>query len=87
MSCGTVAGVRFLFLVAALLAILKEGLSAKQDDSDGVMYDYLIIIDGGSTGSRIHVHKYLHTQSAPIPELFPSETIKVKPGMLLFSFM
>ena len=40
--------------------------------------EYIIIIDAGSSGSRVHVHSYMKKQ--PMPLIRPSVTKKITPG-------
>jgi hypothetical protein len=39
---------------------------------------YIILLDAGSSGTRIHVHTYQYTQQ--LAKINPSESMKVKPG-------
>lgn len=39
---------------------------------------YIILIDAGSSGSRVHVHQY---HDGDIPVVQPSDSIKIKPGL------
>lgn len=41
----------------------------------------MILIDAGSTGSRIHVHTYSVSSSSPLPDIQPSHNKKLKPGL------
>ena len=42
---------------------------------------YVIVIDAGSTGSRIHVHSYSWADQQPLPAIEPSVNEKIKPGL------
>jgi len=44
---------------------------------------YIILIDAGSSGSRLHVHGYLQSQNE-LPIIEPSRNKKVKPGLSSF---
>ena len=51
---------------------------------------YVILIDGGSSGTRVHVHPYTlplstsPSDSPPLPLISPSFSLKVKPGLSAF---
>ena len=42
---------------------------------------YVILIDAGSTGSRIHVHSYVWLDGEPLPNISASVNDKIKPGL------
>ena len=42
---------------------------------------YVIVIDAGSTGSRIHVHSYSWAEGEALPTIAPSVNEKIKPGL------
>src|SRR4051812_2034741 len=42
---------------------------------------YIVLIDAGSSGSRIHVHSYTLVPSG-LPRIEPSQSQKLKPGAL-----
>jgi len=42
---------------------------------------YVIVIDAGSTGSRIHVHEYSWAAGDELPNIAPSVNEKIKPGL------
>ena len=55
---------------------------------------YVVLIDGGSSGSRVHVHPYTlpaasssssSSASPPLPVISPSFSLKVKPGLSAFA--
>lgn len=46
---------------------------------------YVVVIDAGSTGSRVHVHAYAEGGEGALPKIFPSETTKVKPGLSAYA--
>ena len=53
---------------------------------------YVVLIDGGSSGTRVHVHPYTlpaassssSASSPPLPIISPSFSLKVKPGLSAF---
>jgi Golgi nucleoside diphosphatase len=56
--------------------------SSSSSSSSSHTARYIILIDGGSTGSRAHVHRYYPSQtpnSLPVVEI--SENKKIKPGL------
>ena len=52
---------------------------------------YVVLIDGGSSGSRVHVHSYTlpawnaSTLFPPLPVIAPSASLKIKPGLSAFT--
>lgn len=46
---------------------------------------YAIIIDAGSSGSRIHVHKYSFDGTSDLPSVAASQNLKQKPGLSSYS--
>ena len=53
---------------------------------------YVVLIDGGSSGTRVHVHPYTlpaatssSSSSPPLPIISPSISLKVKPGLSAFA--
>ena len=46
---------------------------------------YIILIDGGSTGSRCHVHSYTLPSTSALPIVSPSDNMKIKPGLSSFA--
>ena len=64
----------FLFLWLAITMVTAA------DDSR-----YIITIDGGSSGSRIHIHKVAPpTKDQPVPKILHTVNKKIKPGLSSF---
>lgn len=42
---------------------------------------YVIMIDAGSTGSRVHIHSYSWSDDSALPIIQPSVNTKIKPGL------
>jgi hypothetical protein len=40
---------------------------------------WIVLIDAGSSGSRVHVHSYTTGAPGRVPTIAPSKTLKVKP--------
>jgi len=78
MLLGLIFGLQLLFLIATSFKNL--GAAFKKD----AQRNYIIVIDAGSTGSRIHVYPYIPAK--PLPIFFPDEefTEKRKPGLSSF---
>ncbi len=46
---------------------------------------YVVMIDAGSSGSRVHVYKYTYREGSVLPEFeLPSKTLKLTPGLSSF---
>jgi len=69
-----------LLLFSSICPASKAQKSAVSEKSR----HYIVVIDAGSTGSRVHVYPYI--QSEPLPTFFPDEefTVKKKPGLSSF---
>eukprot|EP00951_Prasinocladus_malaysianus_P032041 scaffold309982_cov38-Prasinocladus_malaysianus.AAC.1 len=51
---------------------------------DAVQYE--IVIDAGSSGSRVHVFRYSFAPGSVMPELqFPDDALKITPGLSSFA--
>ena len=65
------------FVTAAAAASPPEPESSSSSSSSS----WVIVIDAGSTGSRIHIHSYSWLDSEALPNLAPSINEKIKPGL------
>eukprot|EP00823_Brevimastigomonas_motovehiculus_P002134 TRINITY_DN1355_c0_g1_i1.p1 TRINITY_DN1355_c0_g1~~TRINITY_DN1355_c0_g1_i1.p1 ORF type:complete len:519 (-),score=103.77 TRINITY_DN1355_c0_g1_i1:189-1745(-) len=73
------------FVLCFLIEIMLFSCSyIVSSEHDGL--SYFIIIDAGSSGSRIHIHQYKINESISVPHILPSQTLKVKPGLSSFAF-
>lgn len=64
-------------LACALLASVAQGAKTEQ---------YIVTIDAGSSGSRVHVHKVsVPTKAQPVPKLLSAVNEKIKPGLSSFA--
>ena len=68
----------FVALLLLWAATCWLSLASAASSSD---LSYVIVIDAGSTGSRIHVHSYTWSESEPLPNLAASVNEKIKPGL------
>ena len=81
--------------VAFVLPFLPTStLSWASFSSSDLDTQYVVLIDGGSSGTRVHVHPYTlpaassssSSSSAPaLPDISPSFSLKVKPGLSAFA--
>jgi len=46
---------------------------------------YVVLIDAGSSGSRVHVHSYRYVEGSNMPIVDPSQNLKRKPGLSSFA--
>jgi len=47
---------------------------------------YIILIDAGSSGSRVHVHNFTHDKKHGVPNIRPSLSKKIKPGLSAYAY-
>lgn len=77
----TIAG--FFTLVICVLFFFGGSEATPQKYSHEKQY--MILIDAGSSGSRIHVHGYVLTGKDHLPIVDPSLSLKQKPGLSSFA--
>lgn len=70
-----------LLLLGWFISSVRRNSTADVNSSQG----YAILIDAGSSGSRLHVHKYTFHGSSEIPSVEPSLNLKQKPGLSSYS--
>jgi len=73
------AWLHFLFLFCIVWTASPTEANAGEEERK-----YIVIIDAGSTGSRVHVYPYLPAE--PLPTFLPDDefTVKKKPGLSSF---
>ena len=79
-------------LVASVLPFVPSSFLPWSTASDSTT-QYVVLIDGGSSGTRVHVHPYTvpavpsssSISHAPLPVISPSFSLKVKPGLSAFT--
>ena len=76
---------RLLLACAVLLPPLPAAAADAASSSSSSSSDWLVMIDAGSTGSRVHVHSYRWAAGAALPAIDPSVSVKVKPGLSSFA--
>jgi apyrase len=61
-----------------------RAVQAKVNEAVMKHAEYIIIIDAGSSGSRVHVHPFVRQE--PMPLIKPSTTMKITPGLSSYEF-
>jgi hypothetical protein len=70
------------FLTRKLLEIIPEGSSTKNDTGRTAEWQYEIIMDAGSSGTRVHVYQYTSRAGEILPRIqHPEATLKQEPGL------
>jgi hypothetical protein len=64
----------------ALFALSCAWPLAAASSSSSSPVRYFVLIDGGSTGSRAHVHQYTTDDTRTLPVVEESQNKKIKPG-------
>jgi hypothetical protein len=77
---------QILFVISCILqCLLVNGQSAAAEQTD----EYALVIDAGSSGSRIHVYKYSWNPKSPdisFPKIeLPDKKFKITPGLSSFA--
>ena len=70
-----------LSVASSWLSLFLSHAASPSSAAAGPDTSYVIVIDAGSTGSRIHIHSYSWSESDPLPSLAPSINEKIKPGL------
>jgi hypothetical protein len=79
---GMMNVVPFLFLCSciSLIDIVKSEQAALDKD------EFVLVIDAGSSGSRVHVYKYRWGSQKIFPEVeLPDKKFKITPGLSSFA--
>jgi hypothetical protein len=69
-----------LLLPGAVRGDSDSAGSPDRSSSPGAAVRWFVLIDGGSTGSRAHVHRYTMDAGRPLPVVEESINKKIKPG-------
>jgi len=67
-------------LIAISIGAFATATSVTDDADDETSLKFIIMMDAGSTGTRIHVFQY--KEGEPLPAVKPFKTLKITPGLV-----